>query len=88
MSSSHEPNMDKDDCLTVRDAYLAMFYFIDAYWQRGGRTDGSVRLLRHDVGLTANPENAATLLTTDPAFWTDWLAAVESARSRGLPTEL
>ena len=77
-----------NDCLSNRDAYLAMFYFVDAYWQRGGRGDGSVTLLRHDLGPMADPDNENALMTTDPAFWTDWLAAVESARSRGLPTRL
>jgi hypothetical protein len=65
-----------------------MYYFIDAYWQRGGRTDGSVALLRHAVGPAANPDNDDALLTTDPAFWSDWLAAIETARSNGVPREL
>jgi hypothetical protein len=77
-----------NDRLSIRDAYLAMFYFVDAYWQRGGRGDGSVTLLCHDLGPMADPDNESALITTDPAFWTDWLAAVELARSSGLPSRL
>jgi hypothetical protein len=88
MSRGREPSTAGDDCLTIREAYLAMYYFIEAYWQRGRRTDGSVTLLLSDAGPTADPGNDDTLLTTDPAFWSDWLAAIEAARSRGVPREL
>lgn len=81
-------NVAGDDCISFREAYLAMFYFIDAYWRRGGRTDGSVTLLRHAVGPAVDPDHADALLTTDPAFWSDWLIAIETARSQDVPTEL
>ena len=88
MPDSDDREQSANGCLSVRDAYLAMFYFVDAYWQRGERGDGSVTLLRHDLGPAADPDDENVLITTDPAFWTDWLVAVESARSRGLPSRL
>jgi hypothetical protein len=83
--TSHD---DAEECLTPRQAYLAMYYFIDAYWQRGGQLDGSVRLLRHAVGPTADPSDESVLQTADPASWTDWLTAIETAESHGLPDHL
>jgi hypothetical protein len=74
--------------LTDRDAYLAMYYFVKSYWERGGKRDGSVTLLLHAIGPSQDPNAAQQLITTDPAFWDDWLAALESARTKGLPAEL
>jgi len=65
-----------------------MHYFLDAYWQRGGRADGSVTLLRHAPGPIRDPDNEDALLTTDPAFWDDWWAAIDKARSDSIPTTL
>ena len=79
---------DSSDCLSVRDSYLAMYYFITAYWERGGKVDGSVTLLTHALGPVADPQNRDGLQTADPAFWSDWLDAVGAARERGLPREL
>ncbi len=74
--------------LGVKDAYLAMYYFVRAYWERGGRRDGSVTQLCNDIGPLADPDNAGGMMTTDPAFWGDWLSAVERARQEGIPTAL
>lgn len=76
------------DEISVKDAYIAMYHFVDAYWKRGGRRDGSVSLLRHAIGPSADPRDEAVLETADPASWGDWLAAVETARAKGLPQEL
>jgi hypothetical protein len=79
---------NSQDCLTPREAYLAMFYFVDAYWRRGGRAEGSVTFLLNGLGPAHNPDDAASLLTTDPAFWSDWVTAMDVARSRGVPKSL
>jgi hypothetical protein len=71
--------------LSLSDAYIAMYYFVDAYWRRGGRADGNVALLTHGLQPSADPTDDAALQTADPAFWSDWLAAVERARADGLP---
>lgn len=72
--------------LTPQEAYLAMYYFIDAYWERGRRNDGNAFLLRHAVGPEADPDDAEAYWTTDPACWSYWVDAVEKARSIGLPS--
>ncbi len=78
----------ESECLTLRDAYVAMYYFVRAYWERGGRQDGSVTLFLNALGPTEDPEHHDVVQTTDPAFWEDWLAAVGRAMSNGLPKEL
>jgi hypothetical protein len=74
--------------LTAKDAYLAMYYFVQAYWNRGGRRDGSVTLLLSALGPSADPQNPEAMQTNDPAFWDDWLSAVKEARREGVPPEL
>jgi hypothetical protein len=49
--------------LTVRQAFEATRYFLQAYWERGGRGSEDVAMLLSD-------------LDADPAQWNDWLAAV------------
>lgn len=79
-----EDDLPGRDQITLKDAYLAMYYFVDAYWKRGGRGDGSVTLLRHAIGPAADPHDETALHTNDPASWSDWLAAVRVARANGL----
>jgi hypothetical protein len=88
MTFQDDSKRTDENLISVRDAYLAMFYFIDAYWQRGGRADGSITLLRHALGPTTDPDSESSLLTADPASWSDWLSAVDLARSQGVPTAL
>ena len=63
--------MDATSTITVADAYRAMFVFITAYWERGGRTD-EIGSMLGDVqyGISGPTEPA------DPAQWQDWLDAV------------
>ncbi|MFZ0666253.1 MAG: hypothetical protein WAM97_10885 [Acidimicrobiales bacterium] len=82
-----EPRKD-DETLELGEAYLAMYYFVDAYWDRGGRREGSVTLLRHAMGPTAMSSKHGPVDTADPAFWSDWMKAVAKARSDGLPEVL
>jgi hypothetical protein len=76
------------DLISVYDAYVAMYRFVDAYWKRGGRGDGSITLLRHALGPSADPYNQTLIQTSDPASWADWLAAVKAAKAEGLPDNL
>lgn len=76
------------DLISVKDAYVAMYRFVDAYWKRGGRRDGSVTLLRHALGPSADPHDEAVIQTSDPASWSDWLTAIKSARVEGFPDDL
>lgn len=79
---------DEQDHLDLKTAYLAAYYFVTAYWERGGRRDGSVTLLLNALGPSDSDLHPKQLETNDPAFWNDWLAAVERARIQGVPTEL
>jgi hypothetical protein len=74
--------------VSIRDAYLAMYWFVDAYWKRGGRRDDAVALLRHALGPIPDPQNPMLIQTCDPASWSDWLDAVRTAKSEGLPEHL
>lgn len=80
--------MDGSETLTRRDAYLAMYYFVRTYWERGGKLDGSVTLLLNALGPMQNPQHDGEIWTTDPAFWDDWLSALGQARREGIPAEL
>jgi hypothetical protein len=75
------------DKITIRDAYIAMYRFIDAYFQRGGRTQGNLILLVHDLGPSPAPNDETALWTADPAFWFDWLDAVRATIDHGLTLE-
>lgn len=84
MTSRDSADHPETDALSLTDAYIAMYYFVDAYWRRGGCTDGNVTLLTHALQPAPDVADEAVLQTTDPAFWSDWLAAVERARAEGL----
>jgi hypothetical protein len=74
--------------MSVREAYLAAYYFVRAYYERGGRRDGSVTLLLTALGPSPDPNDPDGFRTDDPASWDDWLAAVEKARREGIPESL
>ncbi len=86
--SYRDITQDHSGCLTKKEAYLAMYYFIKDYWVRGGRRDGSVTLLLHAVGPEPDPADAESLLTADPAFWDDWQVAIGCMKNEGMPKEL
>ena len=85
---SQDDESDVNGQLSLRDAYLAMYYFVRAYWERGGRREGSVTLLVNDLGPSEDASNADVVMTQDPAFWDDWIQAVERARTEGFPPSL
>lgn len=76
MSNSARPR--RADTLTVEQAYIAMFLFLDAFFERGGRKSDDVRMLV----TWANPftgdrsPNPEEIPTDDPAYWYDWLDSV------------
>jgi hypothetical protein len=74
--------------LRTKDAYVAMCYFVKAYWERGGRRDGSITLLLNAIGPSAAAEDSELLLTNDPACWSDWLEAIEQAKRESVPKKL
>jgi hypothetical protein len=70
--------------ISVKDAYIAMFQFVDAYWVRGQKRDGSVTLLRHAIEPSIDADGDAGFGTNDPAMWSDWLDAVRKAKDEGV----
>ena len=69
--------MDATETITVADGYRAMFAFLEAYWERGGRIDESIAVLLGSMNFseTAGPE-----FPLDKAQWSDWLEAVKATR--------
>lgn len=80
--SQDNQEIQADTMISVRDAYLALYYFVDAYWERGGRLGDELAMLRADIGPR---ERAGQIETNDPAFWDDWLDAIKTARTQGFP---
>lgn len=74
--------------LSPQTSYLAMYYFVRAYWERGGRRDGSITLLCQALGPRQDAQNPEAIMTNDPAFWNDWLQAIERTRTEGFPSDL
>ena len=56
--------------LSVRQAYVAMYRFLEDYQRRGGSDD--IFMLLHAMRLTGVND------TTDPGSWSDWIQAVEA----------
>jgi hypothetical protein len=63
------------DQLSTRDAYEAMFRFLEAYYD----TTGSDELGALLGGLALDEDGQPM----DPAAWTDWLAAVRNVTDGG-----
>jgi hypothetical protein len=78
--SGNEAEVSGGDLITVRDAYIAMFRFVEAYWKLGQKQD-PLTLLVSDMAINADPKGSDRLSTSDPALWSDWLKAVKAARS-------
>lgn len=58
--------------MTKQEAYIAMIYFLEQYYERTGSDD--VGGLLGDMILIGNEE------TMDPALWNDWLDAVKKMK--------
>lgn len=65
-----------DELVTLSVAFDAMTHFLDAWWRRGGETSDDVAIILSGLDRL---EDGGPL---DPAFWDDFLNAVDVA-SRG-----
>lgn len=83
MTSSDHDQGGSPDLLTARQGYLAMYHFVTAYFDRGGRRDEGLVMLTTNLKAQDDPNDPNGLWTDDPAFWTDWLEAVRKAKSDG-----
>ena len=68
-----------DVILTPVEAYDAMFAFLVAYWERGGKTSGDIAAL---LGSMNREHFFADRLTADPAQWHDWQQAIASTKQK------
>jgi hypothetical protein len=72
MSEHHVFPAFAEEKVSVKDAYIAAFRFLTAYWERDGQPNDSVsRLLSwmQPVGSSGQP--------VDPAMWHDWIEAIK-----------
>lgn len=60
--------------LTEKEAYLAMFYYLDAYYDR--TKSDEIGSLLGDMTLLEDGSPA------DPAIWIDWKIAIEKVKSK------
>lgn len=67
---------ENDKCLSVYEAYAAMFVFLDAYWERGNRADEQI------ASLLSSMQLATDRRPFDPAQWEDWIDAINHVRAR------
>lgn len=67
--------------LSVREAYLCMVNFLEAYWERGERSSDDLANLLSGLPLLQDG------LSSDPAMMSDWLDAVRAVTGKG-PTPL
>ena len=63
--------------ISVTQGYRAMFKFLEAYWERGGRTDDGIASLLGSMNFS---EGESTVRPLDPAQWQDWLDAVKAVQ--------
>ena len=64
-----------DNRMTNREAFIAMTYFLEQYYEQAGSDD--VGALLGDMAFVGDSQQ-----TMDPAIWTDWLNAVEKMRTK------
>ena len=65
--------MDERELVSIRDAYRAMFGFLEAYFERTKADELAVLLGSMNLADDGKP--------MDPAMWQDWLMAVQRAIS-------
>lgn len=66
---------DARPTLTEREAYDAMFQFLEAYFERGGRQSDDLAILLGSALMNSDG------VPMDPGFWQDWLDAIAKARA-------
>jgi hypothetical protein len=72
--------MSNQTLLTPLEAYDAMFAFLDAYWQRGGRSSDDIAAMLGTMNRTTFFSDRRQ--TADPAQWDDWVAAIEAVKRK------
>ena len=70
--------MEPQATISVGDGYRAMFSFIEAFWERGGKRGDELANLLSSMNFDMADETPRPL---DIAQWQDWLDAVQKVRS-------
>ena len=72
-----------DDLLTPIQAYRAMWRFVQAYWERGGKSPGELVLFMSYVepDKWEKPWAENPVASGDPAAWDDWLEAIKHSHT-------
>jgi hypothetical protein len=68
------------ETLTDKEAFLAMYSFLEAYYERGKSDDIGALL----SGLSLLTDGG----TADPGFWKDWLEAIGKAKHGSVDARL
>lgn len=63
--------------LSIRDAYLSMRHFLEAYWERGEQSSDDIAVLLGGLPLLGDGASA------DPAMLSDWLDSVRAVTGKG-----
>jgi len=69
----------RDEQVTIEQAFHALHYFVQTYWERVERPDelsdilSDTQILKSDLG------------PADPGSWSDFLKAIDQAREEGPP---
>jgi hypothetical protein len=70
--------MNATDTITVAEGYHAMRIFLEAVWRRHSKTGNEIAFILGGLKW-------ADGTPVDPTMWQDWLAAVETVRSKRTP---
>jgi hypothetical protein len=73
------PDVALPQTLTLKEAYLAMFLFLEDYWEIGKRTSDDIAGLLGGMNPYQDPVSPDEFATPDGAMWEDWLQGVRSA---------
>jgi hypothetical protein len=75
--SEHDYPGDETPSLSARQAFNALRYFLEAYWERGLRSSDDIAVLLGSI----NGEMTRDGGPLDIAQWHDWLDAIRKAKA-------
>jgi hypothetical protein len=81
-------DLTPDTAISVRDAFLAMRMYLFRFWDRDGRPDDQIQYMLSNSNLRVWKQDASEPLTADPAYWPDWIDAVQDALAGSTPEDL
>jgi hypothetical protein len=73
------PDVPLPKDLSLKEAYLAMFLFLETYWEIGKKASGDIAGLLGGLNPFQDPDSPDEFRTPDAAMWEEWLRAVRGA---------